>query len=221
MRREIACLLTLACLMYFERPALGAPWVSEGTLHGVAVTSRAVAGQEMPEFRGEAVVRAGLFEIMAVINDAERHCEWMARCVESRVVRNLKGADRILYQRLDAPWPVADRDLLVRSSVKVDLSRNEVVSSFRAVKHRAQPLVADTVRIEDLKGFYRLTAIDENRTRVVYQALSDPGGSIPKWLAKKASVRIPADTISALRTQVKRTKGEYKGFEKRFMSETP
>ena len=216
MRLEPAWLCGTLGLLLAAPPAVGAPWVPVGTYDDVAVTSRLVPGQDMPEFRGEAVVKAGLYEIMAVIDDASRHCEWMARCMESTVVRELRGLDRILYQRLNAPWPVSDRDLLVQGSLKINRARKEIISSFRAVKHKAKPPRDNVVRIQILKGFYRLTAVDDQRTRVVYQVLSDPGGSLPRWLARKATRKIPADTIIALRSQVKRTRGQYTSFMKRY-----
>ena len=72
------------------------------------------------------------------------------------------------------------------------------------------------VRVTALRGFYRLTALDGGRTRVVYQVYSDPGGSLPRWLARKATEKIPAETITTLRRQVARTRGQYQKFLDRY-----
>lgn len=203
-------------LLVIAPSALGAPWTRVGVFDGVSVSSRQIPGQDMPEFRGVAVVDANLFQVMAVIDDADRHCEWMARCAESRVVKQLKGFDRVLYQRLDAPWPVADRDLVVRGSIRIDRDRRLVVSSFRSVNLRGMPPREGVVRVTALKGFYRLKQLKDGKTRVLYQVYSDPGGSLPRWLARKATKKIPAETITSLRRQLSRTQGEYEDFLDRY-----
>jgi hypothetical protein len=121
-----------------------------------------------------------------------------------------------VYQRLDAPWPVADRDLVVRGSFRVDEDRHQVVSSFKSVTSTRMPPRDGVVRVTELKGFYQLTALDGGRTRVVYQVYSDPGGSLPRWLARKAAEKIPAETITTLKRQVTRTRGQYQEFLNRY-----
>lgn len=193
-----------------------AHWTHETTQEGIRIFSRAVAGQSLPEFRGVGTVNGSIFEVLAVFDDASRHPEWMASCVQSSVLRYLDGFDRIVYNRTSAPWPVADRDVVVRSRLQVDAEKGQVINVFEAIASRLRSPVEGVVRIPRLRGFYKLNAIEGDRTRIVYQVYADPGGMIPTAVAKRASVRLPLQTILGLRKQVKRTRGEYDAFVARY-----
>ena len=60
-----------------------------------------------------------------------------------------------------------------------------------------------------MKGFYELTRLSDGRTKVDYRVGSDPGGTLPDWLAKRATRELPVHTIVNLRRQVARTRGAY------------
>ena len=115
-----------------------------------------------------------------------------------------------------SPEPGTDRDLVVRGSIRVDEDRQQVVSSFKSVTSSRMPPREGVVRVTALRGFYRLTALNGGKTRVVYQVFSDPGGSLPRWLARKATEKIPAETITTLKRQVARTRGQYQEFLDRY-----
>jgi hypothetical protein len=68
-RRALPILLWLYILLS-AAPAIGAGWTRIGTFDGVKVSRRKIPGQDMPEFRGVAVINARIVEIMAVIDDA-------------------------------------------------------------------------------------------------------------------------------------------------------
>ena len=191
-------------------------WHQEFTEDGITVSMMMEEGRSLPAFRGVGVVDSNLFEILAVLDDNKRHTDWMANCIEDKVIKQVNEFDRIMYNRTDSPWPVSDRDVVLYATVSADVEKREVISSFKSTTHPSMPPVDGVVRMPRLKGYYKLQALDETHTRVTYQIDADVGGSLPDWLATRATRQLPVKTIATLRKQTKKMAGKYDDFIRKY-----
>jgi hypothetical protein len=98
----------------------------------------------------------------------------------------------------------------VHSRAKVNFEKKEITIGFKNTNKENFPEIDGVVRIPRIKGFYLLQGIDNERTRVTYQIDADPGGSLPTWLSKLTSQKLPRETLTGLRAQVKKTAGSEK-----------
>jgi hypothetical protein len=183
---------------------------------GITVSQREVEGRAMPVFRGVTTIAATPLEILAVIDDYERQCEWMPRCMEIRLIEQLAPNDRFLYSLANAPWPVHDRDVVVRSRFDVIAPGKDIKITFRASPHPSTPPVDGVVRVKQMRSHYHLREASHGRTRVEYEVDSDPGGSVPEWLVAREGKELPLDTLKSLRGQVRKTRGQYQAFVQRW-----
>jgi hypothetical protein len=217
--RPLLALVAVA-LLALSLPAGGAGpddgWVQDANEKGVVVTTRTEPGRSLPVFRGVGTIDAGVFEILAVMDDITRDTEWMASCSEARIVKRISELSRIEYNRIAAPWPVSDRDTTVRSWVEATPSKGDVWARFQSITAPEAPPVAGVVRMPRLQGFYHLEWIDAGHTKVTYQVDADPGGLLPEWLVKLTSRKLPIETLVGLRKQVAKTRGKYEDFLKRY-----
>ena len=210
-----AVVLTLAAAGVSAVEADG-KWHHEFTEDGIAVSMMTEEGRTLPAFRGVANVDAGLFEVLGMLDDAKRATEWMANCMENKVIKQINEFDRIIYNRTDAPWPVSDRDVVISAVVTGDAEKREVMIKFTSVTNQGPGPVDGVVRMPRLRGYYKLQAIDEKHTKVTYQIDADSGGSLPDWLIARATRRLPVDTIAGMRSQIKKTAGNYDNFVRRY-----
>ncbi len=190
-------------------------WQAVATTDGVRVSARKIPGQAFPEFRGVTVMKADMFQLLAILDDAPRHCEWQASCKVMRIVKRYDEFNRVLYHRLDSPWPVSDRDVVFKGGVTVDWKRKVVWSRFRALSGMVK-VQSGVVRITRMYGFFKFELIAPGQIRATYQVFSDPGGWLPAWLVAAASKKIPLHTLRGLREQVAKTQGQYAAFHKRY-----
>lgn len=184
-------------------------WTTVADEDGIAITSRPSEHSPLPVFRGVGVVDAPLLEVLAVVTDAERHQEWIFACSASGLVAQTSDATGIVYNRTATPWPVPDRDVVLDSRVEIIDGEREVMVRFSATEHPDRPVERGVVRMTYLHGHYHLWAEDATHTRVEYQVDSDPGGSLPTWLATRGTRDMPLETLRALRSQLVRTRGLY------------
>jgi len=159
--------LVLLCLTLVTFPALG-DWQEVGVTDGIAISSRAVPGQSLPEFRGIGEIGGSIDAVLAVLDDVDRHTEWMYECVESRVLAREGDSVSYVYNRTNSPWPVSDRDVVLRSETRVVEPGKQLHIAFHAVEHPSQGEVRGVVRITTMEGHYRLWSVGPRATRVEY-----------------------------------------------------
>lgn len=191
-------------------------WEKTGSKEGIEASQRPVPGRGLPEMRAVGTIDANLYEVLAVIRDVGRHTEWMYDCAEARELRLESDRASIVYNRTDAPWPVADRYAVVHSEIVVIRPGQEVEVRFRLVEEPLPDPPRGAVRMTRLVGEYALRALGPDRTRVAYRVDADPGGLLPDWFVRRTSRNLPLDTLLSLRAQVARTRGSYEAFRDRW-----
>jgi hypothetical protein len=180
--------------------------------HGITVSVRDEPGRQVPTFRGTGALKGSVLHLLAIMLDDARAQEWATGADETAVLRKLDERTNIVYSRSKQPWPVHDRDLIMKRSV-------EVLEPGRAFRVRLscvpgeKPPLDGVVRVKRCETTLTLEKLDDATTFVDYQVSVDPGGSIPEWLVKRTSKRMPLDTLVGLEKQVKKTEGEYRSVE--------
>ena len=183
--------------------AARAEWRVVSRDDGVEVSEDDSTDGSLPRFRGVGEVAADPDEIVAVIRDVAHQCEWMPECGEARVVRS--GPDgTILYRRTEAPWPVSDRDVLLRSTVRVVEPGKEIHIQFVSVDDPTVPPCQGCVRMPRLSGWYKVRGLAPGRSELELEVDADPGGSFPGWLAARTARENPLRTILSLRERLRR-----------------
>lgn len=169
---------------------------------GIKVWSLAIPGQDLPGFRGITQINATVDQVMNFMLDTTKHTEWMYNCDESRIVKRYDEQHGILYNRVNAPWPVYDRDVLLDIMYRYTPARTAVTFRFRTTKDFTMPVPRRVVRIPRLEGFYRLWQESPTRTNVLYQVEVDIGGDVPDRAARRYARNLPFETLEKLREKL-------------------
>jgi len=195
-------LLLLTATAFADGPG---PWVKVRDDAGIVVQRRTVPGSQVMEFRARGVVEAPVSAVYAVLQDHAHVKDWQYRSVASRVLEKLDDHSEIVYERSGAPWPVQDRDCVLRSTVTFDAAAHQVRLKWKTIDYPKMPPVDGAVRMPSVSGHWHLTVVNDGGwTQVEYQVQADAGGMIPDWMANSGSKNVPFDTLQALRKQVAR-----------------
>lgn len=171
---------------------------------GIQIYSRPNPGSQIKEFMGTTVMNVGIEVVLGLLRDPGDQPKWMDRCAEGRMVKKFNEFEFIIYNVTDLPWPMSDRDVVIRQSTRVD-KKGRVITKFSSTPDDATwvPRSEETVRMMNLKGSWTLESLDINITKVTYVIKTDIGGSIPKWMANYASRFIPFNTLASIKELVK------------------
>jgi len=179
---------------------------------GIEVFTRTVPGSDLDEFLGTMIIDAPVNVIEAVIDDVPASSQWMAYCKEARTIRTINENSNLVLNVTKTPWPVWDRETLVLSTKQRDAKTGTVVFQFHSVNDPTVPEGKKNVRIPSVDGRWVLVPVGEKHTKVTYTVKSNPGGSIPKFVATQRSRDIPYRTLLGLKKMIQKDK--YRGTAK-------
>ena len=74
---------------------------------------------------------------------------------------------------------------------------------MRSVRHASAPKTVG-VRVNLTYASYRIEVIGKERMEVVFETMSDPGGSIPGFMTNWATRSYPVTLFEGLRREIKR-----------------
>ncbi|UKN01954.1 START domain-containing protein [Paracrocinitomix mangrovi] len=175
-------------------------WTIEKFKDGIKIYTRKVAESSVEEFRAFATIDAPRETVFKAILEVEKFPNWFPDITEAKEISRTSFNNRIIYYRLDCPWPADDRDVVLESNVSVDDEKGVSIIQVKE-KLNIKSKVDGVVRMPKSRGFWKFTSIGD-KTQVHYQMLADPGGVMPSWLINMFIVDSPFDALVALRKRV-------------------
>ncbi len=155
-------------------------------------------------FSGLTVFDSPIEKIIWTITASKYKPNWLDLMVSSEEIAREGQFERTYYEIYDQPWPVSDRDFVYSAKLKTTSGNTVIIDIKDATAHPNAPQESVGVR-----GFIHLTKwvlvpVAPNRTEVLLMVNVDPGGMIPSWLVNMIQESWPANTLSALREEVKK-----------------
>ncbi|WP_372811039.1 START domain-containing protein [Litorivivens sp.] len=177
------------------------PWELEKQAHGIKVFAREVEGWTVREVKAETTVAASLLSVLAVLNDVPSS----GRINESIRIASVLGdpsADSYeVYMLMGMPWPVSDRDVVLKRTIATNPGDGSVRVSEVALQG-VLPRKEGVVRVEKMFQSWLVTPIGKCAVYVETQTLVDPGGVIPSGIINRLSIESPMVTLRNLKKAV-------------------
>ncbi|MET1076469.1 MAG: START domain-containing protein [Pseudomonas sp.] len=168
---------------------------------GIQVYLKEVVGSQYKAYRGVATIAASMAKVRALQDDAGGACAWIHECNQQKLLKH-EGAESWTYTRFNTPWPVAPRDSVLHIT-----SREEADGSLTRVLQGVPEYLPEEdgfVRVSKVEGVWKLTPKGPGSVEVIYEVHSEPGGSVPSWLANSFVVDAPFNTLEGLRQRAEK-----------------
>jgi hypothetical protein len=191
----------LAAALAISLPIAGAaqasdiPWKLEREDQGIALYSGPVADSPFLAVKVVAQIDAPAEKVAQLLGDGNGCSVWRAMCKSSEVLNKVSDSESLVYLVLDLPWPVSDRDLVVRSVANIDTQAKtlHVTLESASSEHPAQ----DYVRAES-SGEYELKVVGDARSEFTYIQHTDIGGDLSPDLINPSMLSSTFDDIKRL-----------------------
>lgn len=176
-------------------------WRLEREEEGVRVYLADVPGSKYKAYRGVVTINGDLATVKAAQEDVEGSCTWIFSCQQQRLLATRDDVSE-LYTRFAMPWPVKARDSVIQVTTRTDAD-GSVTRLLKALPDRL-PEERDFVRVRRVDGQWQLKPLADGKVEVTYEVHTEPGGSVPSWLANSFVVDAPLQTLQGLREKVEK-----------------
>lgn len=167
--------ITAWCAAAFATDASNAEWALQQDDGRIQVFTRPVAGSPFLEVKATALINAPIADIASRMGDGEGCVEWRVMCKSSEVLSVDSDTERNVYMVLDMPWPVADRDMVMRSIADIDTAAKTVTVQLQDASSKYPE--QDYVRAVS-NGQYQMKALGEEQVEFTYIMHTDLGGDL-------------------------------------------
>jgi hypothetical protein len=177
-------------------------WQQVARDDGITVLARTPEGGSVSEVKATALVDAPPHDVWRVIRDYNNYTKTMPYTDESRVLASEQdGKVLVFYCLVNAPL-VDKRDFIIRIRDESDWKDGKgfLKTAWTVTTDGAPAEREDVVRVKLNNGYWLLEPREEGKkTFVTYYLYTDPGGSLPKWIADKANKTSVPDVLRAVR----------------------
>jgi uncharacterized membrane protein len=209
---SVLCLLPtklvgILALLSLSTPAQAAGWErAADTSDGIVVDVKEVPGQSIVTVRGVWTTKQSPQRLWKAINDLEHYTEFMPYLETAKVLKR-EGESAWQYYCLDTPV-ISDRDYTLKLTKAAEPGKSGKWrvswTTANAVGPKPKP---GKVRITVADGSWLLEARNGGKsTRITYTVRSDPGGSIPSWIANRVNRKAVPDVMRAVVKQSKKSR---------------
>lgn len=174
-------------------------WVYEQEKKGIKVFTKKGKWGRLRDSKATMFVASTPEQILKTLTDFDNYSSWFPRCSKSRVVARLSENESIVHLFFNAPWPIKDRDCVIR--VKILRDANGVVSLTETSEPKYIREEYDVVRIQQIQSHWKISP-KSGGVEVVNEYSSNPGGSIPDWMTNTESVETPMSTFENLKEEI-------------------
>jgi hypothetical protein len=150
-------------------------------------------------------LNATIDEYIAVVTDVANYKAWHYNVINPKVLDKKSDNEQIYYTEVNAPWPVSNRDMILRQRLEMNNTTKELTVTLESIAEYL-PTVENVVRVPASYSKLTITPIGESKLKVEYFIDVDPGGQIPAWVVNLVSTQAPYETFKNLMARIKSLK---------------
>lgn len=164
---------------------------------GVEISSRPSTGSSINDIRSATKIKGSLDSVVALLRDYSARPQWDAMCGEIKVLQ-MGPSSETVYVQTKMPWPLTDRDLVMRVEWKQDPVTGVVTQRALGAPDAAPPHEG-RVRMASFTNTWTLTPMDGGIVAVESIAHADPNGPIPPLMINKLSADAPLEAMKKIK----------------------
>lgn len=154
-------------------------------------------------YRATTVLNTSLTSATAVILDTKSLTQWVPYVSSADVIeRDADSGTFILHMKLDFPFPLQDRDVVVRGKIS-QTANGTVTIKNAAISDKRVPVEPNVVRLTEYEGDWSLKPLAANKVEVSTTGYGNPGGIIPLAVANRFVQQQPYQMLGRMKNYVK------------------
>jgi hypothetical protein len=150
----------------------------------------------------EFSVHTSLTSLSDFVLDIPKYTQWQFNTVESKIIQKISSTEIIYRTVVEAPWPVTDRDMVVR--IKSEFTDQKTLKIMTDSQSDIVPINEGLVRVPSSHAEWWVREKSKNYLEVKYTMQIDPGGSVPAWLVNWVCANAPYQSFINLKAKLEK-----------------
>ena len=172
-------------------------WTKAVDKNGIKVWTKTYNTRGIKQFKAETTFNANIHTVVAALMDVEGSSKWYDMVSKVSVLKRYSVTEAIYRIDFNFPAFTTDRYSTVKASIRKDEASGDYI-----VKTKYEPFKIEEdkskVFVDNIESEWRITAIDDQHTKVYHAAFMDPNGSIPVWMINTSVTSGPVSTLTDL-----------------------
>jgi len=176
------------------------PWKLDKNKDGIKVYTRIEENSDFKSFKAVMTVDATTNEILKTLKNTSNYTKWYGY---TKTATLLKQENNVQYNYIETifPWPFRNRDMVYKMTTN-KLNSGVIKISLKGISDYIQDKKG-IIRMKKAEGYILLQPLN-NTTEILYVFHSEPGDSVPAWMANSSIAKLPFKTLSGLRKILKK-----------------
>lgn len=163
------------------------------------------ANQPVMSYKAETTFDVPIEKAIALILDIGNTPKWVPNVsVAELLSHDEKKGEFTLYMVLDFPFPLKDRDMVVRG--KVSKEANGIVSIKNKAISKGKALNSNYVRLKFYEGDWVFQKINASKVKVTTSGFADPEGVIPQRVTNILVQQQPYQMLQKMKLELAKNK---------------
>ena len=193
----------LITLLFSSRTFSQSDWILKQDKDGIKVYTKDLENSSFKAVKTVCIIDASLTKLTAVLLDINSSKDWVYATKSCTVIKQASPSELFYYSEVTVPWPVNNRDFIVRLKVSQD-AKTKVVTVEGENKPTLLPEKKNIVRIQQCYSKWIIVPQTNGQVKIEYVLQVDPGGMVPAWLINLFATKGPFESFKNLRLQVKK-----------------
>jgi hypothetical protein len=176
-------------------------WVLKKDEDSIKVYTSHTDASKFKSIRAVFTVNATLSQLAAMVWNVNQYDQWQYNTIHPRILKEINAREIIYYAEIVAPWPVNNRDMVVRLSIEQN-TKTKVVSIHSKSESLFVQEEDGIVRVPSSTAQWTITPINKTKLGVEYTIQIDPGGSVPAWMVNMVCAEAPHESFMKLREKI-------------------
>lgn len=170
---------------------------------GIKVYTCKSEAERLKSLRAEFILEnASVGQLEKFLLDVNSYTKWQYKVIESDLLTKTNDEEMTYRTVVDAPWPVENRELIVKYISKKDTVQQTMDIVITSIDSD-YPENDDLVRVPSSYATWHILTVDKD-LKVEYALRIDPGGSVPAWLVNMAMADGPHESFRNLKSELKK-----------------
>lgn len=156
-------------------------------------------------YKAETTLDVPIERAVALVFDVNNAPKWVPNVAKAEVLsRDDKKGEFTLYMVLDFPFPLKDRDMVVKGKISKD--SNGVISIKNKAITQGKAPNANFVRLRNYEGDWTFQKLAANKVKVSTTGFADPESAIPQSVTNMLVEQQPYQMLQKMKAELAKNK---------------